>query len=228
MFRVKRTCENVWRLSSFVQIDNKSKLSDTLNYGVQSPPKFKSCFQYSSLIFNIRGLSQHSFKFYFQHSSFWFEVHAWLSWSCKRRCERLTIVRHLQNRGGLGGRFTQHHNVVPTAFLEGSTIGTKMLPSPPLHITFYRFSWRRARPREARDNPSPPSSKLKNLRRPLTFLTRFNLSWSFAILVKHSYPQSSFFVFCCIPASLVFVYTLLRKWFSISLNAGEQFFDRTK
>ena len=63
MFRVKRTCENVWRLSSFVQIDNKSKLSDTLNYGVQSPPKFKSCFKYSSLIFNIRGLSQHLFKF---------------------------------------------------------------------------------------------------------------------------------------------------------------------
>ena len=187
MFQVKRTCENVWRLSSFVQIDNKSKLSDTLNYGVQSPPKFKSCFQYSSLIFNIRGLSQHSFKFYFQHSSFWFEVHAWLSWSCKRTLRASHDSPPFWKPWG-AWRFTQHHNVVPTAFLEGSTIGTKMLPSPPLHITFYRFSWRRARLREARDNPSPPSSKLKNLRRPLTFLTRFNLSFSFAILVKHSNP----------------------------------------
>ena len=188
MFPVKRTCENVWRLSSFVQIDNKSKLSDTLNYGVQSPPKFKSCFQYSSLIFNIRGLSQHSFKFIFNIQVFDLKFTLDCLGHASARCERLTIVRHFENRGGLGGRFTQHHNVVPTAFLEGSTIGTKMLPSPPLHITFYRFSWRRARLREARDNPSPPSSKLKNLRRPLTFLTRFNLSFSFAILVKHSNP----------------------------------------
>ena len=91
MFRVKRTCENVWRRSFYVQIDYVSGYrGKTLEKHRTKPDKTKSEFE-KTLI----GL-----------------VQRWPASGLNQDESQQSISRHFENCEGFGGRFTDLHDTL--------------------------------------------------------------------------------------------------------------------